>query len=258
MQQVKDLAVQVAAVQVHIKGPEARLTLNSKNCSKPSINDRLSKPASKSLRLSGQHPVGGQKNHIGHILRQSAHVDAIVHHWSAPFCAVCQQELQLSQTSAQAFCQQAQKVLAPTVQAIGQAVQGAGLVHADETGIWVQGKLHWRHCAITTTLTWLGRHAKCGTQAFEALGILGACKGTLCTMGWPVIKASIGARSLCNAHHLRELTGVHEQERIWDPWTQGMIDLLVQANKEAALTGISIAFSAIDSGFYNSMASALG
>ena len=42
--------------------------------------------------------------------------------------------------------------------------------------------------------------------------------------------------SLCNAHHLRELTFVHEQmkEKIWDRWAQDMIDLLVQAKDEVA------------------------
>lgn len=39
--------------------------------------------------------------------------------------------------------------------AIGQSVQKADIVHADENGIRVKGHLDWLRCAVTTTLTWL-------------------------------------------------------------------------------------------------------
>ena len=85
----------------------------------------------------------------------------------------------LSQASIQSFAQEAALLLVPTVAAIGVAIQGAEVVHADETGIRVQGRLHWLHCAVTTTLTWLAPHAKRGTAAFEALGLLQGVKGVL-------------------------------------------------------------------------------
>lgn len=66
----------------------------------------------------------------------------------------------LSQASIQSFAQEAALTLRPTVAAIGQAVQGSGVVHADETGIRIKGALHWLHCAVTNTLTWLAPHAQ--------------------------------------------------------------------------------------------------
>lgn len=145
----------------------------------------------------------------------------------------------LSQASIQSFAQEAALALRPTVAAIGQAVQEAGVVHADETGIRVKGKLHWLHCAVTGTLTWLAPHVKRGTLAFEALGLLQGIKGVLVHDGLASYKGLACTHSLCNAHHIRELVYIHEQEneKIWDPWAQEMIDLLLQALGEVDLTG---------------------
>ena len=145
----------------------------------------------------------------------------------------------LCQASIQSFAQEAAVALHPTVQAIGQAVQGSGVVHADETGIRIKGALHWLHCAVTKTLTWLAPHAKRGTSAFEALGLLQGVKGVLVHDGLISYKGLDCTHSLCNAHHIRELVYVHEQERekIWDPWAQEMIALLLQALAEVDLAG---------------------
>ena len=145
----------------------------------------------------------------------------------------------LSQASIQSFAQEAAFALRPTVAAIAQAVQGANVVHADETGIRIQGRLNWLHCAVTDTLTWLAPHAKRGTLAFEALGLLQGVKGVLVHDGLASYKGLQCEHSLCNAHHIRELVYIHEQEneKIWDPWAQEMIDLLLQGLKEVDLTG---------------------
>jgi transposase len=145
----------------------------------------------------------------------------------------------LSQASIQSFTQEAALALRPTVVAIGQAVQGSAVVHADETGIRITGKLHWLHCAVTSTLTWLAPHAKRGTQAFEALGLLHGIKGVLVHDGLISYKGLECTHSLCNAHHIRELVYVHEQdnEKMWNSWAQEMIDLLLQALAEVDLAG---------------------
>nr|WP_319566783.1 IS66 family transposase [uncultured Rhodoferax sp.] len=141
----------------------------------------------------------------------------------------------LSQASIQSFAQEGAQSLRPTMADIGRAVQAAEVVHADETGIRVNGRLHWLHCAVTNTLTWLAPHAKPGTQAFEALGLLQGIQGVLVHDGLDC------THSLCNAHHIRELVHIHEHEqeneKIWAPWAQEMIDLLMQALREVDLAG---------------------
>jgi transposase len=140
--------------------------------------------------------------------------------------------VKLSQASVLDFNRQAAKALAGTVAAIGQAVQGAPVVHADESGIRVKGKLHWLHCLVTQNLTWLGQHAKRGSQAFDELGLLGGVRGTLVHDGLASYKELNCTHSLCNAHHLRELVLAHEHEKPFDDWAQAMQDLLLQANAE--------------------------
>lgn len=146
----------------------------------------------------------------------------------------------LSQASVLDFNRQAAQTLAGTVAAIGQAVQSAPVAHADESGIRVKGKLHWLHCLVTQNLTWLGQHAKRGSQAFDELGLLGGVRGTLVHDGLASYKELACTHSLCNAHHLRELVLAHEQDKPFDGWAQAMQDLLLLANKEVCQHGTAL------------------
>ena len=78
-----------------------------------------------------------------------------------------------------AACENAGVRLAPTVAWIGQALQTAGVTHADETGRRVAGQRHGRHARATTMLTWVACHANRGKLAFDALGMLSGFFGTL-------------------------------------------------------------------------------
>jgi transposase len=119
-------------------------------------------------------------------------------------------------------------ILQPTVDAIGQGAVNADVLHADETGLRVAKTLHWLHVLATDTLTWMGCHPKRGGEAFDALALLGQFNGVLVHDGWLPYKALECQHALCNAHHLRELTYLLEEQG--QAWAGDMIELLTHAN----------------------------
>lgn len=104
-----------------------------------------------------------------------------------------------------------------------QLIQCA-LVHADETGINMNGKGHWLHCASNASLTFFYPHKKRGTEAMEEMGVLPRFKGILCHDHWKPYYRYDCSHSLCNAHHLRELERAWEQDG--QQWAHDMKTLL--------------------------------
>lgn len=99
------------------------------------------------------------------------------------------------------------------------------LLHADETGINIGGTRHWLHCASTASLTWFAPHAKRGTKAMEAMGILPSFTGVLCHDHWKPYYRYACIHALCNAHHLRELERAWGQDQ--QQWAKDMQRLLL-------------------------------
>lgn len=99
------------------------------------------------------------------------------------------------------------------------------LLHGDETGMRVNGKLHWQHVLSTSNLTHYGINQKRGHVAIEETAILPNYEGTIVHDYFaPYLKYG-NKHILCNAHHLRELTFIEEQYK--QPWAKHMKDLLV-------------------------------
>jgi transposase len=107
----------------------------------------------------------------------------------------------------------------------------AEVLHFDETGMRCNKKLHWIHVASSETATFFGIHAKRGQEAIDEFDILPKFRGVACHDHWfSYFAYTLVKHSLCNAHHLRELTYIHEQEK--EEWAKDMKDLLLHAKKE--------------------------
>lgn len=106
-------------------------------------------------------------------------------------------------------------------------LQEVPAVHFDETGARVSGRLHWVHVASSALLTLIDCHRRRGTLAMDDIGVIAKMHGIAVHDGWRSYRTYDVVHALCNAHHIRELSGVGVG------WTQGwaneMIDLLVEA-----------------------------
>ena len=110
------------------------------------------------------------------------------------------------------------------------------LIHFDETGLRVEGRLHWLHSAGTTGLTLLHVHRRRGIEAIDAFAVLPGYTGIAVHDAWAPYDTYQGARHvLCGAHLLRELTAVvdhHQLRATTTPedrwcWAQQALDALL-------------------------------
>ncbi|MFI5344429.1 MAG: IS66 family transposase [Chlamydiales bacterium] len=107
----------------------------------------------------------------------------------------------------------------------------ARVLHFDETGMRCKKKLHWVHVASSNLATLYAIHAKRGKEAMDGAGILPNFQGKGVHDHWfPYFSYEQMEHGLCNAHHLRELKFIHEQER--EEWAKQMEDLLIFAKTE--------------------------
>src|SRR5262249_51067885 len=113
-----------------------------------------------------------------------------------------------------------------------------GVGHFDETGLYVEAKRQWLQVACTGVLTYYAHHRKRGRAATDEIGILPSFTGTACHDCLRSYMSYTCRHALCNAHHLRELTYLEEEEGA--KWAGLMKKLLVEIKErveEAQLKG---------------------
>jgi transposase len=130
-----------------------------------------------------------------------------------------------------AACQEMEEQVTPVNTAVKEhLIETDESVHCDETGLRVEGKLHWTHVASTEQATYLEVHPKRGREALDEIGILPERKGVVVHDGYTSYNQYPDAEhARCNAHHLRELVFIAEQYE--QTWAGEMIELLVEIKK---------------------------
>ncbi len=110
------------------------------------------------------------------------------------------------------------------------------ILHADETGININGKQHWLHGNTNENWTYLFPHKKRGKEAMDEMGVLLEYQGALVHDHWkPYYQYHDIVHNLCNAHHLRELERAYEQDN--QKWAKKLQELLLKMNAEVNKEG---------------------
>jgi len=144
-------------------------------------------------------------------------------------------QLPISVGSIFAFNQQAYALLEQFELKLTPKMLLSSVLHADETGINIGGKNHWLHCLSNSQWTLYYAHAKRGGEAIAAKNVLPQFTGILCHDHWkPYFKLDC-LHALCNAHHLRELTYVEEQDQ--QGWAKQMRELLLNIEQAVKAQG---------------------
>lgn len=187
---------------------EDQLAKNSGNSSKPPSSDGLKKSVRKrSLRRGEEKKTGGQVGHEGRMLKAVAEANEFGVH-RVEMCEGCQSSLtevgveehekrqvfDLPPLRVEVCEHRAEIKTCPVCGKRNKARFPAGVtqpvqlkmylrtcnetVGFDETGLRVEGKMHWVHTASTALLTYLAVHGKRGRKALDAIDILPHRRGS--------------------------------------------------------------------------------
>jgi transposase len=103
----------------------------------------------------------------------------------------------------------ATQVTGEALAVVRDRIVGSAVAHFDETGLRVDGMLHWMHSASTSTDVLLSVHRRRGTKGMDAAGVLPIFTGTAVHDAWaPYDTYTRVTHALCNAHATRELVYV--------------------------------------------------
>lgn len=131
--------------------------------------------------------------------------------------------------NAQAACGEA---LEESEGVIRQKLLDSPVNHFDETGLRVQGKLHWLHVCSNSLYTYLFVHANRGAKALEyKVSVLPHYEGWAIHDFWrSYLNYPKCKHGVCGAHLLRELEGLKERG---SQWAKRMQDLLLYAYEKS-------------------------
>ena len=124
---------------------------------------------------------------------------------------------------------------------IKQGLRRSPVIHADETGLRVKGKLAYVHVASSAHLTHYAADARRGKAAIDEIGILPEYRGTCVHDGWFSYTHYPDCRhALCGAHLLRELTYFEELCDETKAWAAPLKELLLEMKGVAERAGAPV------------------
>ena len=143
----------------------------------------------------------------------------------------------LSEGSVYNFNREAYESLEPFEVRAREELAKSEVMHVDETSINKNGDRYWLHSASNSLWTYFFPHERRGTEAINSIGILPEFKGILCHDHLKSYYTySNCTHALCNAHHLRELDGVWEDDNKQE-WAKEMKALLKEINRATSDAG---------------------
>jgi transposase/uncharacterized coiled-coil protein SlyX len=123
---------------------------------------------------------------------------------------------EVSTGTLKAWVDQAAEGLTEFDEQLRSLLQKSPVVHFDETGARIAGRLGWIHSASTGTLARYTSHARRGVEAMDAAAVLPGFRGVAVHDGWKPYRAYTDAiHALCAGHHLRELLAAEEAGQAW-------------------------------------------
>lgn len=151
------------------------------------------------------------------------------------------------------FNNELSRKVVPAIDRIKELLCLSGVLHKDETGIRINGKLRWEHVLSTPELTCLLTHEKRGKDADEAMSVLNGYGGVLVHDHFKPLYDFLCGHAECNVHILRYLKGVIQNEAQYAPFAKDMSALLTETNnarKELKAKGTG-AFTPAQIEFFN-------
>jgi transposase len=115
--------------------------------------------------------------------------------------------------------------------AIKDKLKNAEVLHVDESGLRLKGKINWVHVASTSRVTHYAMHKKRGAIATNEIGILPDFEGTMVHDHWkPYYTFTNCTHAECNAHNMRILKGI--SENFGHIWAVDMGSLLIDIKRD--------------------------
>ena len=120
--------------------------------------------------------------------------------------------------------------LQPFIADLKSTLLAQPVLHVDETGYYFEGLRNWLHTICTDKHTLYAAHSKRGTEAMNDMAVLPLYQGMLVHDFWKPYQEFTCSHSLCNVHHLRDLTFCHEVEK--SSWAGSAKKLLLDIHKK--------------------------